>query len=61
MTPIVCAIVDPLPKPEIVTENFSAPSEGSSKYGFSIEDEKYFVFRKLIKNSCAIIIYLNNL
>ena len=59
MTPAVYAIVDPLPKPETVTVYLSAPKEGSSNSEFNIEDVKYFVFRKLIMNKYAIIIFRN--
>jgi hypothetical protein len=31
MTPVVNARVDPVPKPEIVTEKSSAPNDGKSR------------------------------
>ena len=61
MTPAVWANVDPLPKPDTVTVYLSAPNEGSSNSEFNIEDEKYFVFRKLIMNKYDIIIFQNKL
>jgi predicted nucleotidyltransferase len=61
MTPAVYAIVDPLPKPDTVTVYLSAPNEGSSNSEFNIEDEKYFVFRKLIMNKYVIIIFQNKI
>ena len=48
--PVVIARVEPLPIPDIVTEPSSAPSEGSSRLEFNIEEEKYFFLIKLAKN-----------